>query len=34
MTETSLLPEAARAAGFDFDALVYKIMEHSFAKAS
>lgn len=31
MTETSLLPEAARAAGFDFDALVLKIAEASFA---
>ncbi len=29
MTETSLLPEAARAAGFDFDALVLKIAEES-----
>lgn len=29
MTETSLLPEAARAAGFDFDALVLKIAELS-----
>jgi len=31
MTETSLLPEAARAAGLDFDALVRRIMELSFA---
>jgi D-alanine-D-alanine ligase len=30
MTETSLLPEAARAAGIDFDALVLKIAELSF----
>ena len=29
MTETSLLPEAARAAGMDFDTLVLKIAEHS-----
>jgi D-alanine-D-alanine ligase len=29
MTETSLLPEAARAAGIDFDALVIKIAEYS-----
>src|SRR5207302_4794043 len=29
MTETSLLPEAAQAAGIDFDALVLKIAEHS-----
>jgi D-alanine-D-alanine ligase len=29
MTETSLLPDAARAAGIDFDALVLKIAEHS-----
>lgn len=29
MTETSLLPEAARAAGIDFDTLVLKIAEHS-----
>ncbi len=29
MTETSLLPEAARAAGIDFDALVVKIAERS-----
>jgi D-alanine-D-alanine ligase len=29
MTETSLLPEAARAAGLDFDALVLKIAELS-----
>jgi D-alanine-D-alanine ligase len=29
MTETSLLPEAARAAGIDFDALVLKIAEYS-----
>ncbi len=29
MTETSLLPEAARAAGIDFDALVLKIAELS-----
>jgi D-alanine-D-alanine ligase len=29
MTETSLLPEAARAAGIDFDALVVKIAECS-----
>ena len=29
MTETSLLPEAARAAGMDFDALVLKIAELS-----
>jgi len=29
MTETSLLPEAARAAGIDFDALVLKIAETS-----
>ncbi len=31
MTETSLLPEAARAAGYDFDALVLKIAEGSVA---
>lgn len=31
MTETSLLPEAAQAASLDFDALVLKIMEYSFA---
>ena len=31
MTETSLLPEAAHAAGFDFDALVLKIVECSLA---
>ncbi len=31
MTETSLLPEAARAAGYDFDALVLKIAEYSLA---
>lgn len=31
MTETSLLPEAAKASGLDFDALVLKIAEHSFA---
>jgi D-alanine-D-alanine ligase len=31
MTETSLLPEAARAAGIDFDALVLKIAEYSVA---
>ena len=30
MTETSLLPEAAGAAGIDFDALVLKIAEYSF----
>jgi D-alanine-D-alanine ligase len=30
MTETSLLPEAARAAGLDFDALVLRIAELSF----
>jgi D-alanine-D-alanine ligase len=29
MTETSLLPEAARAAGMNFDALVLKIAEYS-----
>jgi D-alanine-D-alanine ligase len=29
MTETSLLPEAARAAGFNFDELVLKIAEYS-----
>jgi D-alanine-D-alanine ligase len=29
MTETSLLPEAARAAGFDFNQLVLKIAENS-----
>jgi D-alanine-D-alanine ligase len=29
MTETSLLPDAARAAGMDFDALVLKILELS-----
>jgi D-alanine-D-alanine ligase len=29
MTETSLLPDAARAAGIDFDALVLKIAEYS-----
>ncbi len=29
MTETSLLPEAARAAGLDFDALVVKLAEES-----
>lgn len=29
MTETSLLPEAARAVGLDFDALVLKIVEYS-----
>lgn len=29
MTETSLLPEAARAAGINFDALVLKIAEYS-----
>jgi D-alanine-D-alanine ligase len=29
MTETSLLPDAARAAGIDFDQLVLKIAEHS-----
>ncbi len=29
MTETSLLPEAARAAGIDFDSLVLKIAEYS-----
>jgi D-alanine-D-alanine ligase len=32
MTETSLLPEAARAAGIDFDALVLKIAECSVGK--
>ena len=32
MTETSLLPEAARAAGIHFDALVLKIAEYSVAK--
>ena len=31
MTETSLLPEAARAAGIDFDTLVLKIAEYSVA---
>jgi D-alanine-D-alanine ligase len=31
MTETSLLPEAARAAGIDFDALVLRIAETSVA---
>jgi D-alanine-D-alanine ligase len=31
MTETSLLPEAARAAGIDFDSLVLKIAEYSLA---
>ena len=31
MTETSLLPEAARAAGIDFDRLVLKIAEYSVA---
>jgi len=31
MTETSLLPDAASAAGIDFDELVLKIMEYSFA---
>ncbi|MFA5976254.1 MAG: D-alanine--D-alanine ligase [Elusimicrobiota bacterium] len=31
MTETSLLPDAARAVGMDFDALVLKIAECSFA---
>jgi D-alanine-D-alanine ligase len=31
MTETSLLPEAARAVGLDFDALVLKIAEYSVA---
>ncbi len=31
MTETSLLPDAARAAGIDFDELVLKIMEYSVA---
>jgi len=31
MTETSLLPEAARAAGIDFDQLVLKIAEYSVA---
>ena len=31
MTETSLLPEAARAAGFSFDDLVLKIAEYSVA---
>ena len=30
MTETSLLPEAARAVGIDFDALVLKIAEYSY----
>jgi D-alanine-D-alanine ligase len=29
MTETSLLPDAARAAGIDFDSLVFKIAEYS-----
>jgi len=29
MTETSLLPEAARAVGIDFDQLVLKIAEYS-----
>jgi D-alanine-D-alanine ligase len=29
MTDTSLLPDAARAAGMDFDELVFKIMEYS-----
>ena len=33
MTETSLLPDAARAAGFSFDELVLKIMESSIASA-
>jgi D-alanine-D-alanine ligase len=31
MTETSLLPDAAAAVGIDFDQLVFKIMEYSFA---
>jgi D-alanine-D-alanine ligase len=31
MTETSLLPDAARAAGISFDELVLKIAEYSFA---
>jgi D-alanine-D-alanine ligase len=31
MTETSLLPDAAAAIGIDFDALVLKIAEYSFA---
>ena len=31
MTETSLLPDAARAAGITFDELVLKIAEYSFA---
>jgi D-alanine-D-alanine ligase len=33
MTETSLLPDAAAAAGISFDALVLKIAEYSFAAA-
>jgi D-alanine-D-alanine ligase len=32
MTETSLLPEAARAAGIDFDRLVLKIAEYSYGQ--
>jgi len=31
MTQTSLLPDAARAAGIDFDALVLRIAEASIA---
>jgi len=31
MTDTSLLPDAAAAVGIDFDALVLKIAEYSFA---
>jgi D-alanine-D-alanine ligase len=31
MTETSLLPDAAAAIGMDFDTLVFKIAEYSFA---
>ena len=34
MTETSLLPEAARAAGFDFDRLVLKIAEYSLGSSA
>ena len=34
MTPTSLLPDAAAAAGIDFDTLVLKIAEYSFLEAA